>query len=318
MTNGMTSIMSERSGDGAVGMRSEEPGQWLRFGQGKANAGASNTFHRKMPFFLGLALLCAAFLAPSARAQLIAVDSARALYTLDISTGARTQIGTVSANAGTTAGLAYDMAHNIVYLTSSSTDSLYSLNLATGAATLIGAYGDAAVVMHGLEYDDATGILYGVSSHNNGLYNINPLTGVATLIGTSGLTSFTNLGYNSTTNQMFATNSGTDSFYSMNLATGGATLIGALNGPTNPNGLAYNPDNQMLYLVDNNTDSLYTINLATGAANLIGSTGTGNFLGLAYIPIPEPGSVMLLGLGGAILASLRWHSAARRRKAGSA
>src|SRR6478672_2657305 len=116
MTNGMTSITSERR-DGAVGMRSEEPGR-LRFGQGKANAGASNTFHRKMPFFLGLALLCAAFLAPSARAQLIAVDSARALYTLDISTGARTQIGTVSANAGTTAGLAYDMAHNIVYLTS--------------------------------------------------------------------------------------------------------------------------------------------------------------------------------------------------------
>ena len=55
MTHGMTSITSERS-DGAVGMRSEEPGR-LRFGQGKANAGASNTFHRKMPFFLGLALL---------------------------------------------------------------------------------------------------------------------------------------------------------------------------------------------------------------------------------------------------------------------
>ena len=40
-------------------------------------------------------------------------------------------------------------------------------------------------------------------------------------------------------------------------------------------------------MVDNNTDSLYTINLATGAANLIGSTGTGNFLGLVYIPCPN-------------------------------
>ena len=141
---------------------------------------------------------------------------------------------------------------------------------------------------------------------------------LATFIGTSGLASFTNLGFNSTTNQMFATNSGTDSFYSIDRATGAVTLIGPLTGPTNPNGLAYNRDNQLLYLVDNTTDSLYTINLATGAANLIGSTGPGNLLGLVYIPIPEPGSVILLGLGGAVFAGLRWRSAARRRKAGSA
>jgi len=79
-------------------------------------------------------------------------------------------------------------------------------------------------------------------------------------------------------------------------------LIGPLNGPTNPNGVAFNRDNGLMYMVDNSTDNLYTINLLTGAATLIGSTGSGNLLGLVYIPVPEPASVALLGLGGAFLA----------------
>ena len=243
-------------------------------------------------------------------ADLIAVDSSRALYNINMTTGAKTQIGTVSANAGTTAALAFNPVSGVVYLSSTSTDSLYTLDLVTGTATLVGFYGDAAVVMHGLEYDDSTGVLYGVSSHNNGLYNINPLTGVATLIGTSGLSSFTNLGYNSITDQMFATNSGADSFYLMNRANGSVNLIGPLNGPTNPNGLAFDRDNGTLYMVDNNTDSLYTINMTTGAATLIGSTGPGNLLGLVYIPVPEPSTFVLAVLG---LGAVSWCLFRRRR-----
>lgn len=219
--------------------------------------------------------------------HMIAVDSSRALYEIDITTGTKTSIGTVSANAGTTAGLAIG-AGNVVYLTSTGNDSLYTLDLATGTATLVGAYGDSAIVMHGLEYVPATAKLYGVSSHNNGLYDINTATGAATLIGTSGLSSFTNLGWDSTNGIMYATNSGADSFYTMNLATGAATLVGALTGPTNPNGLAYLAATDTLYMVDNNTDSLYTINRATGAATLIGSTGSGNLLGLAWTTGPIP------------------------------
>ena len=219
--------------------------------------------------------------------HLVAVDSSRALYEIDRTTGAKTSLGTVSANAGTTAGLATG-ASNTIYLTSSGNDSLYTLDLPTGTATLVGAYGDAAIVMHGLEYVPATNKLYGVSSHNNGLYEIDKTTGAATLIGTSGLTSFTNLGWDSIAGVMYATNSGADSLYTMNLATGAATLVGPLNGPTNPNGLAFDPDTNTLYLVDNTTDSLYTIDRATGAATLIGSTGTGNLLGLAYVNGPIP------------------------------
>jgi hypothetical protein len=58
--------------------------------------------------------------------------------------------------------------------------------------------------------------------------------------------------------------------------------------------------------VDNSTDVLYTINLATGAATAVGSTGSGNLLGLMYYdPIPEPGTMLALGVGLAAVARRR-------------
>jgi len=226
--------------------------------------------------------------------RMLACDSSRALYEIDMSTGAKTQFGTISSNAGVTGGLAYDEANDIMYLTSTSLDSLFTLDTTSGEATLVGEYGSTLFVMHGLEYDSSTGILYGVSQHDNGLYNIDKNTGFATLIGTSGLSSFSNLGYDSDNDVMYSTNSGSDSFYRMNRATGGVTLIGPLNGPTNPNGLAYNRDDGRLYLVDNSTDNFYWIDVNTGAANLIGSNGSGNLLGLVYLPAEPSGPTLRL------------------------
>jgi MYXO-CTERM domain-containing protein len=244
-------------------------------------------------------VLATSFTASASAGVLIAVDSNRSLYEIDMSNGAKTLIGTVSANAGTTAGLAYDRINDILYVSSTGNDSVYTLNITTGAATLIGAYGDSSLVMHGLEWSPDDTTLYGVSSSNNGLYRISTASGLATLIGTSGLTSFTNLGYNSDTGVMYATNSATpENFYTMNLLNGSVGFVGALNGPTNPNGMAYNRDNGLMYMVDNSTDTLYTINMSTGAATAIGSTGSGNLLGLVYYdPVPGPGGLALLGLG---------------------
>ncbi len=238
-----------------------------------------------------MALFCLFALAPAiavaGNPHLIAVDNARAFWEIDVATGTKTQFATISANAGTTGGLAIG-ASNTIYVSSTGNDSLYTVDPATGTATLVGPYGNSAIVMHGLEYVAATDTLYGVSSHDNGLYVIDKTTGAATLVGTSGLSSFTNLGWDSLAGIMYATNSGADSFYMINLATGAATLVGPLNGPTNPNGLAFDPDTNILYLVDNSTDTLYTINRATGAATSIGSTGAGNLLGLAWLNGPLP------------------------------
>jgi len=213
-----------------------------------------------------------------------AIDSSRAFYELDITNGSRTSLGTVSANAGTTAGLAYDEGTGTTYLTSTSTDSLYTLNLTTLAATLVGAYGDSSIVMHGLEI--ANGNLYGASGGggNYNFYQINKNTGVANLIGGLGTTSFTNLGFNSDTGVMYATHSADDSLYTVDLNTGALTLVGPLLGPTNPHGLAYNRDNQTMYVICSNTDTLYTVNLQTGAATVVGLPGSGNYLGLVYVP----------------------------------
>lgn len=236
----------------------------------------------KLSLFVALSTMA---LAPAALAQrLVAVDSSRVLYDVNPDTGEKIAFGNVSDNAGTTGGLARDEANDIIYLTSTSLDSLFTLDLDTGQATLVGPYGDSAIVMHGLEFDPTTDTLYGVSSHNNGLYDINTSNGSATLIGTSGLSSFTNLGYDSTNDIMWATNSGSDSFYRMDRSNGSTTLIGPLNGSTNPNGVAYRPDNDRLYVVDNSQDNLYWIDRNTGTANVIGSTGSGNLLGLLWIP----------------------------------
>ncbi len=257
-------------------------------------------------FLRATILACGIVVAGQALAQgrLIGVDSSRALYEIDMGTAVKTQIGTVSANASTTAGLAVG-AGGTVYLTSSGNDSLYTVDLLTGNATLVGAYGDSAIVMHGLEYVGATNTLYGMSSHNGGLYTINQGTGVATLVGTTGLTSFHNLGYNSSTGVMYMTNSSTDSSYIIDLATANVTFLSGLGDPTNPNGMAFNNDNGNLYMIDNNTDDLYTINMGSGIATSIGDMGSGNLLGLAYVadPIPEPATMAILGLGA--IATLR-------------
>lgn len=249
-----------------------------------------------------IALLTVAALAigsaASAQGRLFALDSNRSLYDINMMTAERTLIGQVSANAGTTAGLAYDGSTGTIYLTSTSNDAVYTLDIDTGVATLIGGYGDPGIVMHGIEWDSSTGTLYGASGGGTtagNFYTIDTSTGFASLVGNNGLTSFTNLGYNSTTNTMYATNSGTDSFYSVNRATGATTLIGPLLTSTNPNGLAYNAANGLMYMVDNSTDNLYTINLQTGEATIIGFIGSGNYLGLVWIP--SPGAAALLGLG---------------------
>lgn len=215
--------------------------------------------------------------------RLLAIDSSRQLSEINMTTGAKTLLGTVDAAAGTTGGLAYDRVNNILYLTSTGNDALYLLNPTTLAVTLIGGYGDTAIVMHGLEYHEPSGKLYGMSSHNGGLYDINKTTGLASLVGVAGLTSFSNLAWDSFNNVMYLTNSGNDSFYSINLTTAAATLIGPLTGSTNPNGLAFDYNLNRLFMVDNTTDNLYLINRTTGLPTIVGSTGTGNLLGLVYV-----------------------------------
>ena len=214
--------------------------------------------------------------------KLIAVDSSRVVYSINPATGAKTQIGNLTSNVGTSAGLAFDRQTASLYVTSTGNDALYKVSLVDYTSTLIGPYGDTNIVMHGLEFDSRAGKLYGASQHNGGLYEINTQTGQATLLGTTGLSGFLNL-VDIGNSRMYCTSSGTDSFYSIDTNNALTNLIGTLSGPTNPNGLAYDSLRDRIFLVDNTTDNFYSINRSTGASSLIGSTGAGNLLGLAFL-----------------------------------
>jgi hypothetical protein len=240
------------------------------------------------------ALLVAAFASPAHAGRLIAMDSGRALYDLDITTGAKTQFGTVSSNAGTVGEITRDPLTGTIYLSSTSLHNVYTLDLATGTATLIGPYLNATF-MHGLEWDSSTGTLYGAAGSS--FYSVDTATGAATLVGATGVGAFINLGYRADTNVMYATSGATDSFYTIDRTTGAMTLIGALVGPTNPHSLAWDPEHQVMWHVDTGTNALYTINLATGAATLVGSTGSGNLLGLMYLPDSSTGTPFCFGDG---------------------
>ncbi|MCY2961189.1 MAG: hypothetical protein NTY35_13595 [Planctomycetota bacterium] len=241
-----------------------------------------------MRIHIAIAPFAVCVLAAAAQAgRLIAVDTSRALYDVDIATGAKTLIGTVSAGAGTPSGLTRDPASGTIYLCSSSVDSLFRLDIATGSATVVGPFGSTTIVMHGLEWDSGLNTLWGASNGN--LFQISPTSGAAMQVGTSGLTSFTNLGYVPATDTLYAASSSTDSLLTVNRSTGAMATIGPFGaGAANSSGLAYDTDNGVMYMIDSTADNLYTVNLGTGAATVVGPTGTGSLQGLVYIPGTTP------------------------------
>ena len=234
---------------------------------------------RWLPVFLALS-------GPLAAQRMFALDSSRAVYEIDLTTAARTQVGTISSNAGVTGGFTYDANTGRLWLTSTGNDSVYLVDITNWSATLVGNYGlGTTVVMHGIEWDSSTNTLYAMSQHNGGLYTVDQTSGSATLLGTTGVAGFGNLAYDPLFNVLYMTSSGTDSLYTLDRATGVPTLIGPMGaGTTNSNGFAYNIDNQTLYMADNLTDNLYSLDATTGAATVIGSTASTNLLGLVYVP----------------------------------
>jgi len=208
--------------------------------------------------------------------------SSHDVFTLDLATAQKTLVGNAAGGGANIGGLAYDCSTGTMFVTSTSQDELYTLDLTTFTMTLVGGFGDSTVVMHGIEYDGSTATLYGGSDGN--LLTIDRNTGQVSLVGNAGFGSFLNLVYHSGRNQMYGTNTTTDTFYAIDRATGAGTLIGALNGPTNPHGLAYVPSSDTVYLVCATTDTLYSVDVDTGATTAIGGLGTGNYLGLAWVP----------------------------------
>ena len=214
--------------------------------------------------------------------RLIAVDGNRSLYSLDPATGAKTQIGTVSNNVGSPRDLAYDAAHDVLYMTATGPSALYTLDVDTGAATLVGPYVPGGNTWDmSIEYDMSTGRLYG--ARDSTLYRIDPATGLATVIGSTGFLLFSSapLLHDPVDNRFYA--SVTGNHYSVDRGTGAATLIGPL-GNYNAGDTTRSAETGIAYLVNFDDDTLYSLDTGTGAATAIGPTGPGLLLGLTHLP----------------------------------
>ena len=85
------------------------------------------------------------------------------LYTLDLTTGALTVVGQMTAPTDPTGTLFIDIAMNCegqLFAHNISDDALYSIDPTTGAGTLIGLHGLAANFAQGMDFDNSDGTLY--------------------------------------------------------------------------------------------------------------------------------------------------------------
>lgn len=245
-------------------------------------------------------------------ATLIASDTTSGeLVQLDPQTGAKKVIGPFNNNGDNViADLAWDSKRGILYGSSTLTNFLYKINPVTGAATRVGSL-LLPTLAHGLEYDTVHDVLYASSSGGpfsspnlSALYRINPVSAQSTRVGqyTTANWSLSDLAFDPVHDVMYATSSFEDparGLYTINVQTAALTHVGSFSPPQTSLGSALAFDS-VLGMFASNThstpeadDDLYRVNPLTGAATLIGPTGTGNALGMTFIP--EPATALAVG-----------------------
>jgi hypothetical protein len=188
------------------------------------------------------------------------------LVELDPGTGAVRN--TINIGAGDLTGEgALDFRSDGIGFLASVAQGLFRFDVAVPGATRIAGVNDFNPTMDGLAFD-AADVLYGLSQSGEGLYTVNQATGATTLVGRTGITGF--------------------------------FLVG---------GLTFDADGTLYAVLSNSAapSLLYRLNRATGAATLVGNIGFRTVTGLATPPaaIPEPGGIVLFGLGLAGLAAAR-------------
>ncbi len=216
-----------------------------------ANAAAS---------LIGLVLFLA--IQPAARAQstVYAITNTGAFGTLNLSSGAFTQLGNSGVAPAGMGGFG-----NSLFIAGGLTHTLYLVNPANGGLTAVG---NGSLTYYDLGATVSS--LYGIGTDNN-LYSINAANGAATLVGPTGLdVSSSTSGLSSNGTVLYLTvDSGSGSvLYSVNTSTGVSTAIGN-TGLSKIDSMVY--VNGLLYAAPHGT--LYTLNTSTGAATFVADTG---------------------------------------------
>jgi hypothetical protein len=269
-----------------------------------------------------LAIGLASLAAPAFATELFSVDfpGAATLYNMDQTNGAATPIGAgVGADrvgdltSDTRAGSATMWGVRIAE--GDALDALLTIDPATGAATGSVPITIAPTVagappghMTSIAFDVVTGALYGNTSVAFGapfeaLYRIDPLTGNTTFIGRITFDNVFALGFDQLGN-LFGVADATDELISISLASGNGTFIANMQTGLTFD-IASRPEDDVMFAIDSGTGTLYTMDTSNGALTGVGPYGPINLVGLAFSPIPEPGTLVLLGSGVALLAGRR-------------
>jgi hypothetical protein len=272
-----------------------------------------------------LAFCCISLVgSPALASNLYSVDfpGAATLYGLDQTNGAATPIG---------AGVGTDSVGDLTSDTRAGSATLWGVRIASGDTLdelltidpLTGASTGSVPItiaptvsgappghMTSIAFDVVTGALYGNTSIAFGapfeaLYRIDPLTGNTTFIGRITFDNVFALGFDQLGN-LFGVADATDELISISLASGNGTFIANMQ-TTLTFDIASRPEDDVMFAIDTGTGSLYTMDTSNGALTGVGSYGPINMVGLAFSPIPEPGTLVLLGGGIALLARRRAH-----------
>jgi hypothetical protein len=196
-------------------------------------------------------------------------------------------------------------------------DTLLTIDPVTGAAVgsvpitiPISVAGAPPGHMTSIAFDPVSGVLYGNASVAFGapfeaLYTIDTTTGDATFVGRILFDDVFALGFDQN-GALFGVSDATEDLIGIDLVTGNGSFIADLR-VTEAFDIASRPEDDVMFLVDTATSSLYTIDVTNGNLTGIGPYGgtSPNLVGLAFAPIPEPGTMLLVGLGLTLIARRR-------------
>lgn len=226
-----------------------------------------------------------------------------ALFDVNQSTGALSSIGATGRDG--LGDLTSDPRNGSFRLWANriASNELVLLNPVTGAEiSAVQMDSDDDIVS--IAFDTVTGRLFGNTSVGYGaqfeaLYEIDPSNGATTFIGRILFDDVFALGFDQA-GELFGVSNATSELISISTANGNGALVAAMQFASVFD-IASRPSDGVMFATDTATNRLYQLDTSNGNMIEVGEEIGGvqdNLVGLAFGPIPAPGTAAILALGG--------------------